>query len=410
MDKLLNNTWFVRLISFLVALMLYTVVALPENQASNPIADRDDNVTGNADIIEDVELVAYYDEEKYIISGLPETVNVHIDGSTTQVFMTKMQKDFEVYVNLEELGTGTHNVRVNHRGFDEELTVTIQPQTVRVTIDEKKSENFPVEIDFLNEDSLPEGHSVEEAVITPSTVTVIGSEQKLGEIAFVRGFIDLKDTKETISTSVPVNVYDFNGNEIAGLSIEPAVVDVEVPIVGPNKAVPFKINQEGQLPDGLSVESIQVNPETVTVYGSEAAISEVEFLELTVDLTEITEKTTITLDVPLPNGIKMTQPEQVELIVDVGPQEEKKLENVPLQVNGIGEGYHISYVNPTNGMIDVIVKGTASRLENITTSDISAYVDVSGLDEGEHTLSVTFNGPQNISWEERQVTVLLERK
>ena len=407
MDKLIRNNWFLKLISFLVALMLYAIVALPENQASNGVSSQQAN---GVDTIENVELVAYYDEEKYIVSGLPETVNVHLDGSSTQVFMTKIQRDFEVYVDLEDLNVGTHVVRVKHRGLDDGLTVSIQPETVTVTIEEKVSKNFPVDIDFLNEDRLPEGYNAEDPIVTPTTVTLIGSERQLNEVAYVRGVVDLEDAEETIKTSVPINVYDASGNEITGLSLAPTVVDVEVPIVGPNKTVPIKINQKKRLPDGLSIESITTNPETVTVYGSEKDIEKIEYVEVSVDLSNITEKTTLTLDVPLPDGVELVEPETVEVVVDVGREAEKTVENVPLHVNGLADGLHLNFIQPENGLLDVAVKGTASTLEKLTASEIKAYVDVTGLGNGEHTLPVKLNGPQYLSWEDRQVTVIIRKE
>lgn len=111
------------------------------------------------------------------------------------------------------------------------------------------------------------------------------------------------------------------------------------------------------------------------------------------------------MDVPLPKGIKRAEPEQIEITIEVGKQEEKTVKNVPLQVNGLRKGSTLSFLDPEDGKLDVVMSGAKSILERVTASDINAIVDASGLGEGEHNLEVKFNGPQNVSWQESNATV-----
>lgn len=318
MDKLLEKNWFVILVSFIVALMLYAIVGLPKNIGQN--ADgTSSRVTNGEEVFENVPLTTYYDEDHYIVFGLPETVSIVLKGSTTQVFMAKLEKSFEVYADLEDLDVGTHTVFLKHRGLSEELEVSIEPAAISVTIEEKVSQDFAIQIDYINEEDLPSGMSVQEAIVTPTTVSISGSTRQLNEIASVKGVVDLKGAKETFTTKVPLTIYDSNGNEMVDLPITPKIIDVEVPIVEPHKTVPIKINQENDLSEGIRIKTLRSEPEVVTIYGPEEVLSSVEFVELSIDLQEISEEETVSLDVdvPLPKGSKSVDPNQVQIVIEM---------------------------------------------------------------------------------------------
>ncbi|PWA09249.1 hypothetical protein DCC39_13380 [Pueribacillus theae] len=405
MDKLLKSNWFVILVSFILALMLYSIVAVPKNMQSNA-NDTGSRVKDGEERIENVPVEAYYDEEKYVVTGIPETAEITLSGSTTQIFMAKMEKSLEVYADLKDLGVGTHRVRLHHRGLSDGLDIAINPSTVMVTIEEKKSSDFPINIEYLNEDKLPEGYSVNEAIVTPTMASVYGSEEQLKNVGSVKGYVDLKNVKETFTKSIPIKVYDHNDNEIEGLSLNPTVIDVEVPITGPNKSVPIKINKVDSLPKESSIKSMTLNPDTVTVYGSVEAVESVDFVEATINLAKlpIKDKQTLTVDIPLPKGIKMAEPEQVEITIEIGKRETKTVKNIPLQISGLRDGQKLIFTKPSGGKIDVEMSGASSILEKIVPDDINAYVDATGLGEGKHTVKVKINGPQNIDWKEKEVT------
>ncbi|MFA8437797.1 YbbR-like domain-containing protein [Pueribacillus sp. YX66] len=406
MDKLLKSNWFVVLISFIFALMLYATVAVPKNMQNSGSESR--NQVGQEQL-EDVEVHAYYDEAKYVVSGVPETVDVTLSGSPTQLFMARMEKNLEVFADLNNLSVGTHTVRLQHRGLSDGIDVAIYPASITVTIEERVSKDFPITIEYVNKDSLPEGYNVSDAVVSPTKVTIYGSESQLNQIASIKGFVDLDGAQDTFMTSVPIKVYDKNDNELTGFSLNPNVVDVEIPIVSPHKFVPIKINRENSLPDGLSIESISANPETVVIFGSKGDIEKIEFVEVAVDLNKLSDKdgnsVTLTVDIPLPKGVKRVEPEQIEITIELGKKETKTIKNVPLEVNGLREGLTVSFIDPKDGELDVAMSGAKTILERITAKDIHAIVDASGLGKGEHSVEVKFNGPQNVSWQKRKTTI-----
>ncbi|WP_377891980.1 YbbR-like domain-containing protein [Alkalihalobacillus sp. R86527] len=318
MDKLLTSNWFVKIISFLLALMLYTIVAMPD--ASTSGGDGLLNPEGDSYPISDMKLQVLYDEEEVVVSELPETVDVIVEGRTDGVMISRMTNK-EVYVDLRNLTPGQHLVTVKHRDFPENVDVTIDPARVSVTIEEKKSNTYQAGINLLKADDLPEGYQAENPIVTPEAVTVTGGASKLEQVAFVRGYVDVSNAKEAVNARVTLNVYDGNMDEIQGLTIEPAIVDVKVPINNPSKKVPVELEQKGELPEGISISSITVEPKEVAVFGPLEELEKLEAIDgASIDLSKITKDTTLELNVPAPDGMSKVDPQKIKVKITVSDE------------------------------------------------------------------------------------------
>ncbi|MGB7998933.1 MAG: CdaR family protein [Anaerobacillus sp.] len=396
MDKLLTSNWFVKIISFLLALMLYTIVAMPNASTSGSNALLQPET--ESDRLPDMELEVLYDEENVVVSDLPETVDVIVNGRTDGVMLSKL-KNKEIYVDLRNLTPGQHLVTVKHRDFPENVDVTIDPARVSVTIEEKKSDTFQAGINLLKSEELPEGYSTEEPIVTPKTVTVTGASSKLDQVAFVRGYVNVSGAKEEVNERITLNTYDANMEEIEGLTIDPAVVDVKVPVTAPYKKVPIKLDQKGKLPEGVSISSIELDPSEASVFGPEKDLDKLEFLDgIPLDLSEISKDTTIELDIPVPKGMKKVDPDKVKAKIKIGKENKKAFKDVPIKVTGVSDGLTANISKPQNGSTDLTLYGVSNILDKIQNSDFQAYIDASGLSEGEHELSLQWNGPSYVRW------------
>ena len=69
------------------------------------------------DVIRDIPVEVYYDDENLVVTGLPKTVNVNIEGPTQLVLSAKVMKDYKVFVDLRELTIGAHRVPISTENF-----------------------------------------------------------------------------------------------------------------------------------------------------------------------------------------------------------------------------------------------------------------------------------------------------
>ncbi|MDF2911753.1 MAG: hypothetical protein K0Q56_2634, partial [Sporolactobacillus laevolacticus] len=165
MDKLLNNNWFVKIVSFVMALMLYAIVSAGETpSSSNSPSSVAVNPTQQSSIVTE-RLALRYDDNQYVVSGAPQTISVRLNGSNESILKAKLLNSKSAYLDLTGMKPGTYDVRVQTRGFPSGLTVRPSPKTVRVTIQKKTSKELPVAIDILNKNSLADGYSIGDPVI-----------------------------------------------------------------------------------------------------------------------------------------------------------------------------------------------------------------------------------------------------
>lgn len=408
LDKLLNSPWFVKVIALFLGLMLYTAVNMDNNNQQSPSVLPKTNEDSEA--LSNVPLEIKYDQDKYAIYNIPETVTVYLEGPSSLITTAKIQNGYEVYANLTKLGPGNHQVQLQYRGFPNKLNVRIEPSYLEVDIQQRVNQIMPVEVDFINEEQVADGHTVEQPIIIPNTVRVSGGQEEVNKIGLVKAIVDLKGVAGPLSINAPVLVYDQNGSKL-NLDIEPSVVEVKVPITGPNKAVPFKITRKGELPEGLSIKSFEVNPGEVTIFGPQEVIEQVEFVDnVEVDLSKIDKDTTLEVDIPVPDGVEKINPEKVTVKIDVEMEVEKTLTEIPIQIVGLGEDLIASFDSPEEGVTDIKVFGAEELLNELEKSDINLFVDLSGYSRGIHHIEIGVNGPQNFRWELRQNTAVIEIK
>lgn len=399
MDKWLKSPWFIRVLSFLLTLLLFASVYLDEG---NTRSDSTFFSEGNSELatMNNIPLQVNMDEEKYVVKNVPESVTVAIEGPNSVVTKTMRQKNFDVFVNLEDLQPGTHTVPIQASGLANQLSVHIEPENIEISLEERLTEAFQVETDFINRQSLEEGYSIGEAKVNPGEVEITGSQSEVSKVSLVKAIVSVAGENETfMKKEAPVKVYDEQGNEL-NVFVEPSTVQVEVPIIPPHKEVPVEIQPQGELPEGLSLNSIQAEPSSVQVYAPNDVLENINSINHSgIDLSQIQEDTTLTLDVPLPSNASKVEPTTIEAIVDIENTIERTLNNVEVVVENLQEDQSITFINPEDQTVNITLTGSESALENISVEDFNVSIDVQDVEDGESSIPIEVEGPENLDWQ-----------
>lgn len=86
------------------------------------------------------------------------------------------------------------------------------------------------------------------------------------------------------------------------------------------------------------------------------------------------------------------------LHIEVDSEADQKFENVSIKTVGLSSSQNIEFLDPESQAIDVTAKGSPANIKKLKKSDIELYVNVSDLDDGEHSVKLEVNGPQNVTW------------
>lgn len=399
MDKWLKSPWFIRVISLLLALLLFASVNLDDGttRSGSTFIPEGNNELAS---MNNIPLQVYMNEKKYVVKGVPQNVTVTVEGPNSVVTKTIRQKSFDVFVDLEGLEPGTHTVQVQPAGIPNQLEVYIEPKTVQVTLEERATQEYEVEADFMNRKSLAEGHTIGEASVSPGKVKVTGSKTEVAKVSLVKAIVDVTGANDTITKKeAPVKVYDQQGNEL-NVFVEPSNVKVTVPIVPPHKEVPLDIQTKGKLPDGLSITSVIAKPASVTVYAPKNILDNIDSIDdIQIDLSKVTKDTTVELDVPLPSKAKKMEPTSIKAEINVENTVKKTYKELDIQVENLSAQQSITFIDPEEQTIELTVTGTEEDFKKVTKDDFKVYIDVEQFVEGEFNVPIQIDGPKNLEWQ-----------
>ena len=120
------------------------------------LIDRESNIKIDqyAEILYKQPVSAIYNEESYVVEGLPKTVDITLVGQKRHIFLAKQAPSKGVSVDLTGLKPGNHKVTLKYSQRLKSLDYKLDPSTVTVTIYEKVSDTKSLTIDVLHKDNL----------------------------------------------------------------------------------------------------------------------------------------------------------------------------------------------------------------------------------------------------------------
>ena len=389
LDKILNKPNFLIYLSLLIAVGLFLlidskVISLVETEA---------------EVITNVPVVVNYNEEAYVVEGVPETVDITITGRKSDIYLAKQLGEYEVILDLSDYKPGDtpYKVYFTYSKSIDSLSYQLSPEYVQVTIKNKESEVKSIDYDLLNIDALDSRLSVESVTLNQSEVVVKGGSDALDAIASVKALIDLEQQEFSEAGTYDIDnielaAYDSHGNRLDNIEIVPDTISATIVLDSYSKTVPLSVQTTGTLVTGKSIASILINNTTsysITIYGDESDLENIESIPVTIDVSDMGNESTRTYNVNIrrPNGVRDMSADSVEITAIFGDEEQK---TVVLTSNfaqrNIGSGLT---ANPIAGQeISVQVKGVASVIEDITAEDIQAYIDLDGLTAGDYEVEV----------------------
>jgi YbbR domain-containing protein len=392
MDKLMDNPWFIKILAILLAVLLYSVVPNSGGK-TNEINVPGENTT---ETIADIPVKAYYDTENLVVSGIPDMVEVTLEGPMPHVQSAKALKNFEVFVDITNAEIGNQKVTFEVSGLSDKLKATIKPSSITVAVQEKVTTEFTVDAEFGNA-LIKEGYSAGQPVVKPNKVRITGAKDVVDRITYVKAALEGGDVLDsTVTKEAHVQVLDKELNKLE-VVVEPETVEVTIPIKSNTKTVPINIIEKGTAPEGLTIESIKLDVQEAVISGDENTLKETDNVRVEVDVSKITENTTLSLPVIISNGITKVNPELVEVKVVV-TKTEKTVSGVPITIKGLPEQFEAVINDPANSLINLLVFGSGSTITDLGPDDFNIFVDLTGLTEGDHNVTIQVDGPPDVNW------------
>lgn len=355
----------------------------------------------NAEVFKSQPVNVYYDEELYVVEGLPETVDVTLIGSKADLYIAKQSASNGVTVDLRGLKPGTHRVNIKYDQGNSDIEYSVNPSVANVIIYKKASDIRPLSYDIVNDDKLDTTLIVNSVKLSTEEVTIRGAEYKINQVATVKALIDInnlsvKEAGTKTLNDVVLKAYDSEGNivdvEIIPVT-EPSVVSAEIELSSPSKTVPLNFVPKGKFVTGKAIAGYTFSQNEVTIYGDSDVLASINSLDVEVDVSKLTSDTSFRAEIKKPSGVKSISTNYINVTISVTDSSSTPVRfTIPLTGINVGEGLIAQPIDNDNGFITIEVQGASSVLSSIDESDIKVYVDLSGLEEGTHTRPIIVKG------------------
>ena len=385
-DKVSGKKSTLLIISLFLAFGVFFVI----DQESNVMIDQ------YAEILYDRPVSAVYNEELYVVEGLPKTVDITLIGQRRHIFLAKQSPSKGVSVDLTGLKPGNHRVTLKYTQRLRSLDYKLDPSNVTVTIYEKVSENRALSYDVLHQEALDTKLYISNAEIDRSEVIIKGAEYKLKEVAAVKALLDVRNIPnpkagEITVKDIPLVAYNNDG-KIIDVEIVPKTVSANVTITSPSKEVPIRIIPKGNLAFGKSIKSMDANMSKITVYGAQEAVEKLEQLEVEIDVKGLDRDKEYNVTLKRPKGITELSSKTMTIKVTLDNSSSKEIENIPVGAENLAPNLKVQALSENDRQVTVVVKGSEDAIKDISASDITAYVDLSNYGVGEHEVEVKVTG------------------
>lgn len=384
LERILNRPIVLLYVSLLCAIAVFyltdsKVISLVDNEA---------------EIITGQKVNIIYNEENYVVEGVPETVDITLIGSKSNLYLAKQIGDHEVVLDLTNYDPGTYKVKLKYNHSMNNVSYKLDPGTVSIKISEKESEIFNLSYDLVNENKLDKKLNISSVKLDKSEVIVKGSRETLDTISNVKALVDveaagLTNKGEYEVDSIKLVAYDHNGNKVNNVEMVPNNISAKVKVESYSVELPVKVITTGNITTGYALNSINSSVTKVTVYGDQSVLDSLTSIEAPIDITGLsTDKTFSGVTLTKPAGVRYMSETTTSVTVTLDQESSKEFAGIVIESKNVASGYSVSALTENDRTITVIAKGVSSALENLEASNIKAYIDLSGYTAGTYEVEV----------------------
>ncbi|MDM8528993.1 CdaR family protein [Anaerolineales bacterium HSG24] len=332
---------------------------------------------------------------------LPDNLQVHINAPQDRWDKLTPAK-FKAALDLSNASVGLNEIPIQLVVSDNQVEIEeYEPASVSINLQAEQTLTLPVTVELSEQPAL--GHISRQPIVTPPTVTVTGPSSIINQVDKAITKISVRRAKEAVERTRSVIIRDRDDLTVSGLEVEPAQVDVIVPIEQrfDYKDVSVSAVVDGPVEPGYWVSNIAVEPATVTIFGDPHVLNALPgFVETApVHLNQATSDIVQTVPLNLPDGVTVVSSDDqqasnsAQVTVNIEAIEGGKTIQRPVKQQGIDPNYDWS---ASPDQVDVILSGPIPLLEAITPDEIEVIVNLFELPLGTHKVTPTVFAPDGL--------------
>lgn len=386
--RLLSHNFGLKMLSLLIAILMWNFVITSDTTITRTktVSDLNAYITGK-NTLTSANGFALSEDPSELLSDISVTVEV-----SQADFSNVTQDNVQVTLDLS-------NVR---REGEQELAlkattsygrvVKITPSSIPVSIEMADSRVIPVNVQTSGTPESDRWYKINRS--NPTTLTIKGPASVVQEIASAYVYIDVTGARSSFTSAEQFVLLDSEGNEVPQEMLERSASSISVSVdVYPTKEIAIDTSLDsvitGQPAQGYQVESVSIQPGTLTVAGEQELLDSIDSLLIEpISVEGASQSFSVRAKVSALSAFKSVSAEEV--YVNVSIEEEMIgawIEDVKISYANKGEGLTLEQ---PQSVVRVYVTGPRSAIEELQQVGFAATVDLSGLQAGSYWLSMAF--------------------
>ncbi len=365
-------------------------------------------------VLTNVEIKADYNEENYVIEGIPEGADIVLMGRKSDLYLAEQLGEHKLTLDLTNLTPGTHKVNLKYNNPINTLDYKLDPSRITLVIYEKVSQSKTLTTDILNTDKLNSTLVISNIELDRSEVIVKSYKEKLDTVASVKAIIDVNALNANAPgtynlDNVKLVAYNEMGNEINDIEIVPSNITATVTVTSPSKVVPVNIVPVGEVASGSAISSITSNVNTVTLYGEEAVLDGINGVDVEIDVTSLSSDKTFQETINKPNGVRSMSETAITIKLQMESETSKEFEGIPITFKNLDTEKYTVKAKNSQTSVTVVVRGVDKVINKLKKEDINVYIDLADYTEGTQIVPILVEGKdKKLTYTSRTTSIEVE--
>ena len=345
----------------------------------------------SAEMFKNQKVEVLYNEERFVLEGVPESVDITLMGSKADLYIAKQQSgQHSVKIDLRDIKEpGTYKVDLNYdSGSLKSIESSVNPSQATVIVYLKETENRALSYNIINKDHLDNALDIDNITLNVDQVVISGAGKTLKQVATVEALIDVDKLPSTAAGTVSLEdiilvAYDANGKPIDVEISTTSKVTANVTISSSSRSIPLNFTLKNSMPFGKAISSYSFSKDSVIAYGSQTELDALEKsgINIEFDASKLTSDYSGTVEVPQPAGIKKLDTNRIDVKISVTNSVSSNAYNMTLKIDALNVPNGFAAGAASSNDAEVLVKPTCalSVCKALSAQDLQAYVDLSSL-------------------------------
>ncbi|NLZ81122.1 MAG: hypothetical protein GX913_04885 [Clostridiales bacterium] len=177
---------------------------------------------------------------------------------------------------------------------------SVEPRESLFTFDKLITKEMPLTIRTAG--TLPENYVLGDLVSSSRFVSLSGPRTWVNEVDKVVSEVNVNNRISTDRESFTTLLIDEDGNEVRGISKEPNVVEITVPVYR-TVTLPIELQTINELPENYSIVDISITPSNIAVRGNEDIKNLTKIDTEIIDINTLIGNAALEVELDLPQGV-----------------------------------------------------------------------------------------------------------